>query len=131
MQSYKAVLGLLVPGARVYQPQYGHYFSDEGLVWGGIFSSLFVAVDKKGLAHLLDNNYGVIEAIVCEKLLIKPIHRQPLGRLQLHRTILEFGYFPNRVERLIGEQIRGCFVVTKGNKYFTSLQCRIQACVSA
>ena len=53
MRSYKAVLGSPVPGARVNRPQYGHYFSDEGLVRGGIFSSLFVAVDKKGLARLL------------------------------------------------------------------------------
>jgi len=67
MQSYKAVLGLLVPGARVYQPQYGHYFSDEGLVWGGIFSSLFVAVDKKGLAHLLIINYEASKGLACEK----------------------------------------------------------------
>ena len=66
MQSYKAVLGLLVPGARVNRPQYGHYFSDEGLVWGGIFSSLFGAVDKKGLAHLLIINYEVLKIVVCE-----------------------------------------------------------------
>ncbi len=38
MRSYKAVLGLSVPGARVNRPQSGHYFSDEGLVWGGIYS---------------------------------------------------------------------------------------------
>jgi len=37
MRSYKAVLGLPVPGARVNRPRYGHYFSDEGLVWGGAF----------------------------------------------------------------------------------------------
>ncbi len=33
---------------------------------GGIFSSLFVAVDKKGLAHVLDINYEVGKALVCE-----------------------------------------------------------------
>jgi len=36
MRSYKANLGPPVPGARVERPQYGHYFSDEGLVRGGI-----------------------------------------------------------------------------------------------
>ena len=36
------------------------------LVWGGIFSSLFVAVDKKVLAHLLDSGYGVRRALMCE-----------------------------------------------------------------
>ncbi len=41
-------------------------FSDEGLVWDGIFSSLFVAVDKKGLAHLLAINNKVGNAIMCE-----------------------------------------------------------------
>ena len=48
------------------RPQYGHYFSDKGLVRGGTFSSLFVAVDKKGLAHLLLIDYGVAKALVCE-----------------------------------------------------------------
>ena len=47
--------GLPVLGARVNRPQYGHYFSDEGLVWGGISWVLLVAVDKKYLAHLLIN----------------------------------------------------------------------------
>ena len=49
----EAVLDSPVLGARVERPQYGHYFCDEGLVRGGIFLSLFVAADKKGLAHLL------------------------------------------------------------------------------
>jgi hypothetical protein len=31
-----ANLGPPVPGARVERPQHGHYFSDEGLVRGGI-----------------------------------------------------------------------------------------------
>ena len=66
MRSYKANLGLPVPGARVNRPLYGHYFSDEGLVGGGIFSSLFVAVDKKGLAHLLIIYYRVPKEFVCE-----------------------------------------------------------------
>jgi len=41
----------------------------KGLVRGGIFSSLFVAADKKGLAHLLGYSYEVKRALVCEKLL--------------------------------------------------------------
>jgi len=41
MRSYKAVLGPPVPGARVERPQYGHYFSDEGLVRGRRFWLLF------------------------------------------------------------------------------------------
>ncbi len=32
-----ANLGPPVPGARVERPQYGHYFSDQGLVRGGIY----------------------------------------------------------------------------------------------
>ncbi len=36
-----AVLGPPVPGARVERPQYGHYFSDEGLVRGRRFWLLF------------------------------------------------------------------------------------------
>jgi hypothetical protein len=67
MRSYKAVLSLPVPGARVNRPRYGHYFPDEGLVGGGIFSSLFVAVDKKGLAHLLGVSYEAKREFVCEK----------------------------------------------------------------
>jgi len=66
MRSYKAVLGLTVPGARLNRPRYGHYFSDQGLVGGGIFSSLFVAVDKKGLAHLLGVSYEAQREFVCE-----------------------------------------------------------------
>ncbi len=62
-----ANLGLPVPGARVNRPQYGHYFSGEGLVGGGIFSSLFVAVDKKGLAHLLGVSYEAKREFGCEK----------------------------------------------------------------
>ncbi len=54
-----ANLGLPVPGARVNRPRYGHYFSDEGLVGGGISWVLLVAVDKKYLAHLLIINYEV------------------------------------------------------------------------
>jgi len=34
-------------------PDMGAILTIKGLVRGGIFSSLFVAVDKKGLAHLL------------------------------------------------------------------------------
>jgi len=43
----------------------------KGLFGGGIFSSLFVAVDKKGLAHLLGVSYEVREAMVCEILTSK------------------------------------------------------------
>ena len=52
------------------RPRYGHYFADEGLVRGGIFSSLFVAADKKGLVHLLVSYYGVMTALVCENMII-------------------------------------------------------------
>ena len=83
MRSYKAVLGLLMPGARVNRPRYGHYFSDQGLVWGGIFSSLFVAVDKKGLAHLLTINCRVGNAFVCENLLSKNIFLTSGGQYSL------------------------------------------------
>jgi len=46
----------------------GAILTIKGLVRGGIFSFLFVAVDKKGLAHLLDIYYGVLKALVCETL---------------------------------------------------------------
>ena len=55
-------------GARVNRPLYEHYFSDEGLVWGGISWVLLVAVDKKYLAHLLYISYGELEVFVCEKI---------------------------------------------------------------
>jgi len=54
-----------VPGARVKRPQYGHHFSDEGLVWGGVFGS-FWRCSKKELAHLLGINYEAMKALVCE-----------------------------------------------------------------
>jgi hypothetical protein len=47
----------------------GAILTIKGLVRGGIFSSLFVAVDKKGLAHLLGKNYKAMKALVCETLL--------------------------------------------------------------
>ena len=47
-------------------PDMGAILTIKGLVRGGIFSSLFVAVDKKGLAHLLIIDYGVAKALVCE-----------------------------------------------------------------
>ena len=50
------------------RPQFGHYLSDIGLVWGGISWVLLVAVDKKYLAHLLIINYGKMKGLVCEKL---------------------------------------------------------------
>ena len=50
------------------RPQYGHYFSDEGLVRGGVFGS-FWRCSKKGLAHLLVSNYEVVGVLVCEIIL--------------------------------------------------------------
>jgi len=47
-------------------PDMGAILTVKGLVWGGIFSSLFVAVDKKGLAHLLVIYYVVMTDLVCE-----------------------------------------------------------------
>ncbi len=47
-------------------PDMGAILTIKGLVRGGIFSSLFVAVDKKGLAHLLTNHYEVRTDLVCE-----------------------------------------------------------------
>ena len=38
----------------------------KGLVRGGTFSSLFAAVGKKGLAHVLNSNYEVLRDLVCE-----------------------------------------------------------------
>jgi hypothetical protein len=46
----------------------GAILTIKGLVRGGIFSSLFVAVDKKGLAHFLVSSYEVEKALVCENL---------------------------------------------------------------
>jgi len=51
-------------------PDVGAILTKQGLVRGGIFSSLFVAVDKKGLAHLLSNNYKVAKALVCEIIIV-------------------------------------------------------------
>jgi hypothetical protein len=61
----KAFLGSLVPGARGSRPQYGHHFSEEGLVWGGAFA-YFSRCREKRLAHLLDINYEEMKALVCE-----------------------------------------------------------------
>ena len=41
-----AVLGLPAPGARVNRPQYGLYFSDEGLVLGAALLVTFLAAEK-------------------------------------------------------------------------------------
>ena len=49
-------------------PDMGAILPIKGLVRGGIFSSLFVAVDKKGLAHVLGFNYEEMRALVCEKM---------------------------------------------------------------
>ena len=51
-------------------PDMGAILTIKGLGRGGIFSSLFVAVDKKGLAHLLKSDYEVYKAFVCEILVI-------------------------------------------------------------
>ena len=50
-------------------PDMGAILPIKGLVRGGIFSFLFVAVDKKGLAHLLNRNYEVSIDFVCETLI--------------------------------------------------------------
>jgi hypothetical protein len=47
-------------------PDMGAILLIKGLVRGGIFSSLFVAVDKKGLAHLLGVGYEGLKDLVCE-----------------------------------------------------------------
>ena len=70
MRSYKAVLDPPGLGARVDRPRYGHYFFDEGLVGAAFFRLYFVAVDKKGLAHLRKSSYEKIEVLVCETLYI-------------------------------------------------------------
>jgi hypothetical protein len=49
-------------------PDMGAILTIKGLVRGGIFSSLFVAFDKKGLAHLLICGYEVAKALVCENM---------------------------------------------------------------
>ena len=38
----------------------------KGLVWGGTFWCLFLAVEKKTLAHLLNSGYEARKALVCE-----------------------------------------------------------------
>ena len=56
-----------LPRERVWaDPDMGAILPIKGLVRGGIFSSLFVAVDKKGLAHLLVITYGAIKVLRCE-----------------------------------------------------------------
>ncbi len=69
-------------------PYMGAILTIKGLVQGGIFSFLFVAVDKKGLAHLLDINYEVIKDLVCETLFRYIIKRCNTLRL-LHPTSTE------------------------------------------
>jgi hypothetical protein len=69
MHSYKAVLAPPVPGARAERPQYGHHFSDEGLVGCGVFGS-FWRCSKKGLAHLLCINHEAKKSLVCETMYI-------------------------------------------------------------
>jgi len=48
----------------------GAILTIKGLVRGGIFSSLFVAADKKGLAHLLSGCYKAMRALVCEIIIV-------------------------------------------------------------
>ena len=38
----------------------------KGLVWGGTFWCLFLAVEKKTLARVLGNSYEATKALVCE-----------------------------------------------------------------
>ena len=66
-------------------PDMGAILPIKGLVRGGIFSSLFVAVDKKGLAHVLAINYGVMTDLVCETLFRNKLYRFNALRL-LHPT---------------------------------------------
>jgi hypothetical protein len=51
-------------------PDMGAILTIKGLVRGGIFSSLFVAADKKGLAHPLLIYYGAMQGLVCEKIFL-------------------------------------------------------------
>jgi hypothetical protein len=51
----------------------GAILTKTGLVRGGIFSSLFAAADKKGLAHFLGIIYEGMKALVCETMLKKRI----------------------------------------------------------
>jgi hypothetical protein len=60
----------------------------KGLVRGGIFSSLFVAVDKKGLAHLLGISYEALKALVCEKMYSKNIKKVTPGFSLIHRLTI-------------------------------------------
>jgi len=50
--------GLPVPGARVNRPQYGHYFSGEGLVLGAALLVTFLAAEKSDSRTYLLINYG-------------------------------------------------------------------------
>ncbi len=49
-------------------PDMGAILTIKGLVRGGFSWLLLVAVDKKGLAHLLDISYEVPKGLVCEKM---------------------------------------------------------------
>ena len=50
-------------------PDMGAILPIKGLVRGGTFWLLFLAVEKKGLAHVLNINYEAVRALVCETLL--------------------------------------------------------------
>jgi len=62
-----ANLGSPVPGARVNRPQYGHYFSDEGLVLGAALLVTFLAAEKSNSRTYSLGNYEVLRVFVCEK----------------------------------------------------------------
>jgi len=76
-----------------FHPDMGAILTIKGLVRGGIFSSLFVAVVKKGLAHLLTNHYEVRTDLVCEnipnlknKTKIYPINKESNGHATIFST---------------------------------------------
>ncbi len=79
MRSDKAVLGLPVPGARENRPQYGHYFSDEGLVLGAALLVTILSAEKSNSRTYSLSKYEVLRVFVCEiyspKDPIEPTHQ--------------------------------------------------------
>ena len=61
------------------RPRYGHYFFDQGLVRGGTFWCLFLAVEKKTLAHLLKIGYEALKVFVRET----TFRKEPVHEIQL------------------------------------------------
>jgi len=60
--------GLPVPGARVNRPQYGHYFSDEGLVPGAALLVTFLAAEKSN-----SRTFSILTIKYREYLCAKPL----------------------------------------------------------